>query len=101
MPLTLLNTGGGGFQLINANGSGGLNISLSPLSYIAGLYKRINNDKYIIEIIIIIKYSIGIYFVIQLFCVKNFLTESIYKYNRHFYKILLFFNFDYFIVNNF
>jgi len=40
MPLTLLNTGGGGFQLINANGSGGLNISLSPLSYIAGLYKR-------------------------------------------------------------
>ena len=40
MPLTLLNIGGGGFQLINANGSGGLNISLSPLSYIAGLYKR-------------------------------------------------------------
>ena len=40
MPLTLLNTGGGGFQLINANGSGGLNISLSPLNYVAGLYKR-------------------------------------------------------------
>ena len=40
MPLTLLNNSGGGFQLINANGSGGLNISLSPLSYIAGLYKR-------------------------------------------------------------
>ena len=40
MPLTLLNTGGGGFQLINANNSGRLNASLSPLSYIAGLYKR-------------------------------------------------------------
>ena len=40
MPITLLNTGSGGLKLINTNGNGGLNISLSPLSYIAGLYKR-------------------------------------------------------------
>jgi len=40
MPLTILNTGGNGnFSLINTNDSGRLNASLSPLNYVAGLYK--------------------------------------------------------------
>jgi hypothetical protein len=41
MPITLLNTGGGGFQLINANGSGRINMSITNTNqYSAGLYKR-------------------------------------------------------------
>ena len=41
MPLTLLNTGGGGFKIINANGSGRINMSITNTNqYSAGLYKR-------------------------------------------------------------
>jgi hypothetical protein len=41
MPITLLNTGGGGLKLINANGSGRINMSITNTNqYSAGLYKR-------------------------------------------------------------
>ena len=41
MPITLLNTGSGGLKLINTNGSGGINMSITNTNqYIAGLYKR-------------------------------------------------------------
>ena len=41
MPITLLNTGSGGLKLINTNGSGGINMSITNTNqYSAGLYKR-------------------------------------------------------------